>query len=135
MLFLSAFEDFVNRTVPAVPTLLGRLGYVMGLRRGDLYHHWGLARMHGEQPASEAIAHAHTQIWLEVLRTPLPELVSQLHAVSEEERQKWLQELRAGWTQAVPQDRAGGVPAHLSSILEAIAALSAAAPASTRRAA
>ncbi|MGI9103836.1 MAG: hypothetical protein ACR2IF_15460 [Terriglobales bacterium] len=121
--------------MPAIPTMLGRLGYVAGLRRGEHYSHWGLSRVHGEQAAGDAIAQAHTAIWLDVLRTPLPELFAQMQGVSPEERQDLLRELDERWNDAVPQDLSGGVPAHLSSVLEALAALSRAAQAPVRRAA
>lgn len=131
MIFLSAFEDFVSRSVPGVPTLLGRLEYVAGLRRGNRYSHWGLAKVHGEQAASDAISRAHSDIWLEILRTPLLELFAQMQNGGEE----LLRVLSEHLEDAIPAHRNGGVPAHLSSVLEALAALSTAEKAPSRRAA
>jgi hypothetical protein len=135
MVFLSAFEDFVTRSVPGVPTLLGRLEYVAGLRRGNRYSHWGLAKVHGEQAASDAISRAHSDIWLAILRTPLPELFAQMQNGGSAEGEELLRVLSEHLEDAIPADRNGGVPAHLSSILEALAALSTAAKAPSRRAA
>ncbi len=133
MLFLSAFEDFVSRTLAAIPTALARLQYVTELRRGESYHHWGLARVHGEQAATDAVARAHSDIWLDVLRTPLPELFAQLQ--KDVEGKERLGALKQRWMDAVPGELSGGVPAHLNSVLEALAELSAAAQAPLRRAA
>jgi hypothetical protein len=76
MALFSAADDFSRRTLAALPGLLAKLQYVSGLRRDDgQYAHWGLARVYGEHAARQAIEGIHKDLTLQVLRTPLRELV------------------------------------------------------------
>lgn len=119
MTFLSAYEDFMLRTLARVEGAFEKLSYLVSLRRpGGAYSHWGMSRTYGSTQASEAIGHAHTQVWLEVLRKPLPALLAESQGV-------FLGMDRTGQAQAsrqeiqmlMPADLGGGSKRHFSSIL------------------
>ena len=131
MVLLSAFEDFVVRTLGIFSGPLSQLTYLGSLRCNGQYQHWGLARTHGDAAAGAAISEAHTQVWLEVLRTPLCKLVGELNAASNEITQAQA----AGWRNQVPAltpvNLAGGSRRHFHSILLAISLLPQPGPEST----
>ena len=79
MPLFSASEDFARRTLSAISGLLSRLAYMTSLRdeQGN-YHHWGLARTHGDAAAAEAMRRAHMEVLAEVLRTPLSQLMREV---------------------------------------------------------
>jgi len=123
MLLLSAFEDFVNRTLLAIPGKLGKLRYLGSLRRQGEYQHWGLTRVHGPAAAADAMAEAHAGIWLDVLRTPIPDLHSEWQALKEDiddRNARWFADPGA----LVPRNMAGGTQQHFNSILLALSLLS-----------
>jgi hypothetical protein len=123
MLLLSAFEDFVSRTLAATPGKLRKLLYLGSLHRDGQYHHWGLARAHGHAAANAAMADSHTSIWLDVLRTPIANLHSEMQSLREGPGQgspHWLKDAAA----LVPENRAGGTERHFNSILLALSLLS-----------
>ena len=74
MTLKSAFEDVIGTTLAAVTGTIGKLDYVSRLRRREGYSHWGLARVHGEEPAQKALAESHRLLFLKLLRTPLSDL-------------------------------------------------------------
>jgi hypothetical protein len=125
MLLLSAVEDFVTRSLAAVPGKLGKLIYLSSLRKSGQYFHWGLIRSHGSSSATKAMEETHTSVWLEVLRTPLPQLNIEVQTWTEngksnERKKKWL----ANMSGLMPENRAGGTQRHFSSILLALSQLS-----------
>jgi hypothetical protein len=126
MVLLSAFEDFVVRTLGTLSGPLSRLAYLGTLRHNGQYQHWGLARAYGDAAAGAAISEAHTQICLEVLRTPLRKLVGELQTASNGTAPA------AGWRDQVhaltPPNLGGGSPRHFQSILLALSLLSHSAP-------
>jgi hypothetical protein len=113
MFFLSAYEDFVLRTLSALAGKGEKLAYIASLRRGSTYSHWGLARTHGESETNIAIARAHTEAWLELLRTPIAEL-----AAGKNER---LVTCESTWH---PEDLGGASIRHFNSVVAAMSALS-----------
>ena len=126
MVLLSAYDDFVLRTLASVPGLLGKLAYIGRLRTDEgTYSHWGLAQVYGEPTAGRALAQAHTQAWMEVLRAPLPSLWEELQQTSRGkkgalEAVKQLSEQRE---KMIPANLGGGSVRHFSSILSALVAL------------
>jgi hypothetical protein len=123
MTLLSAYEDFVVRTLARLPGSLARLVYLGSLRNdaGD-YCHWGMSRTFGQSRTSEALAQAHAEAWLAVLRTPIPALFAET------------QDLEMGWEswrgqreKLTPADVCGGTKRHFNSILLALSLLSQAA--------
>jgi hypothetical protein len=131
MTFLSAYEDFVVRTLASLPGSLARLVYLGSLRddAGD-YCHWGMSRTFGQGGASEALAQAHTEAWLEVLRTPLPVLFAEAQD-SEMGSETW----RGQPQQLAPPNVSGGTKRHFNSILLALSLLAQAAKGPNQRAA
>src|SRR5947209_872942 len=69
-------EDFVKTTMAAVPGYWHKLVYLASLRSsGHTYDHWGMARRYGFAASHSAISAAHSELFVEVLRTPIRKLV------------------------------------------------------------
>jgi hypothetical protein len=123
MTLLSAYEDFVVRTLAPLPGSLAKLVYLGGLRNDDGdYCHWGMSRTYGQGRSSEALAQAHTEAWLAVLRTPIPQLFAETRNL-----ECGLEGLREQAEKLTPADVSGGTKRHFSSILLALSLLSQAA--------
>lgn len=131
MTLLSAYEDFVGKTLASLPGLLARLVYLGSLRddAGD-YRHWGMSRTFGQRGASEALAQAHAETWLEVLRTPIPALLAETQDL-EMGSETW----RGQPEKLTPSEVSAGTRRHFNSILLALSLLSQAAKEPNRRAA
>lgn len=70
-----AAENFKQRTLSAVPTLLERLAYICSLQTTDgQYRHWGLTRTFGSRPAQEAIRSAHSELATAAVQSPVREI-------------------------------------------------------------
>ena len=70
-----AAENFKQRTLSALPTLLERLAYICSLQMPDgQYRHWGLARAYGQHSAQEAIRAAHGEIAMEMVESPVRDI-------------------------------------------------------------
>ena len=131
MTFLSAYEDFVVRTLASLTGLLARLVYLGSLRNhAGEYCHWGMSRTFGHSRTSEALAQAHTEAWLEVLRTPIPALFAETQDL-EMGSASW----RGQREKLTPPEVSGGTKRHFNSILLALSLLSQAAKEPNRRAA
>jgi hypothetical protein len=128
MVLLSAFEDFVVRTLGTFSGPLSQLTYLGSLRSNGQYQHWGLARAYGDTAAGAAISEAHTQVWLEVLRTPLRKLVGELNTASNEITLPQATGWRSQVPALTPVNLAGGSRRHFHSILLAISLLPQPAP-------
>jgi hypothetical protein len=127
MTLFSAFEDFVLRTLGALPATWSKLLYVAGLRseKGG-YQHWGLERTHGVEAVQQALPHAHRELFLEVLRTPTPVLLEDAHRSAAEQQQPteaFVAELDTRQEQLVPGDPGGGSREHFSLVLAALSSL------------
>ncbi len=71
----SAVEDFKERSLRALPTLLERLAYICSLQTpSGSYEHWGLSRVFGNRLAQDAILRAHTETAIELVRVPMREI-------------------------------------------------------------
>lgn len=71
----SAVEDFKERSLRALPTLLERLAYICSLQtQSGSYEHWGLSRVFGNRLAQDAILRAHTETAMELIRVPVREI-------------------------------------------------------------
>jgi len=73
MILKSALEDLLGTTLAGVAGVVGKIQYVASLRNlaAGTYSHWGLSRAYGEQAAQQALAAAHRELFLTVLRTPI----------------------------------------------------------------
>lgn len=131
MTLLSAYEDFVLRTLAPLPGPLAKLGYLASLRGGvGDYCHWGMSRTFGQGSASEALAQAHREAWLEVLRTPIPVLLTETQD-SEMGSEAWREQPE----QLAPPNVSGASKCHFNSILLTLYLLSQAAKEPNQRAA
>lgn len=138
MTFLSPEDDFKLRTLDAIRGSLAKLAYIVQLRDGDSYQHWGMMRTHGESAAREAVARSHTQVFVEVLVTPLEQLMreaGQENAAETEGQDGALAILRRRMRNAVPADTDGATAAHLNFVLESLSLAERSRRASIRRAA
>ncbi len=71
----SAAEDFKERSLRALPTLLERLAYICSLQtESGSYEHWGLSRVFGNRLAQDAILRAHAETAGELIRVPIREI-------------------------------------------------------------
>jgi hypothetical protein len=123
---LSPFEDFRKRTLAAIDGVWARLLYVSRLRSKDgRYEHWGHNRTHGELNSQEALGQAHSELYLQVLRMPLRDLMNDLGSDSPGEGAKDLSAVM------IPANLRGGSPRHFNSVALAVELLDAARQAST----
>lgn len=126
MTLKSAFEDVIGTTLAAVTGTIGKLDYVSRLRRREGYSHWGLARVHGEEPAQKALAESHRLLFLKLLRTPLRDLREDVEVSSEGLQvnpEEYAENLRRQSAELLPPDLGGGSARHFSSVLQALSSL------------
>jgi len=107
-------EDFLKTTMTAMPGYWYKLVYLAGLRsKSDKYGHWGMARRYGLTASHSAISAAHSDLFLEVLRTPINKLVEDVSSPAESENQgQFLDELWENRGRMVPTDLGGGSAKH-----------------------
>src|SRR6185312_2803699 len=68
-------EDFKNRTLSALPSLLEKVAYLCSLQTGSGgYMHWGFARAYGNRPTQDAIYAAHMETALALSHAPVREI-------------------------------------------------------------
>jgi len=129
---LSPFEDFKLRTLSAISGLWSKLLYMAELRSEDgTYEHWGHSRLHGGARSREALAHAHSELYVEVLRAPISELAKELESGDKKEGLSLARRITENEARAVPENLHGGSPRHFSSIVLAVSLLKADRQAST----
>ena len=113
MTISSAYDDFCAHSLAALDGLGRRLAYVAELRGPDgRYQHWGMARTFGDDVVQRALAQAHTDLFLEMLRMPLRRLADEETMLGTGSLSSYL-----------PADLEGGAPEHFNSIVSALAAL------------
>jgi len=122
-------DDFSKTTLAAVPGLLGKLQYVVGLRQGNgEYYHWGMARSHGEASANLAIADAHSNLFILLLRTPIRVLWVEASGLAAElsiSVREYVGRLQAQPERFIPPQLRGGSGRHFNSVLLALCSLAA----------
>ena len=127
MTLKSVREDLETRTLSAVAGLLGKLAYLAGLRQQDgSYFHWGLSRVHGEEPAQRALGEAHKSALSRVLRTPLSRLTDDVEescAPNQVSEVKFVNDLQEQDELLLPGKPGVAARRHLSSVLHALSAL------------
>ena len=127
MTLKSAKEDLQARTLQAVSGLLGKLEYVASLRQSDgSYSHWGLSRVHGEAAAQKALTETHQGLVSAILRTPLRKLMEDVRESCAGKRfadKDFIENLENRQEILVPLQPGAGLRRHLSSVLQALAAL------------
>jgi hypothetical protein len=125
MTLLSASEDLRYRTMGVFAGPLEKIAYLARMREdAGQYRHWGMSRTYGEQAAAAAMAEVHSEVWIEVLRTPVPELLRQLGRMGTTNRAAVIEELKNYRRRSCPADRSGGTVRHFNSVLLALECLS-----------
>lgn len=136
---MSAFEDVLERTLRMISGLWAKFHYLSALRDSSgRYEHWGFIRTHGELSAQAAFAQAHSTLFSQILRAPLAELLEDIELAANKmsiSTDEFISGIRKARQQMVPQNLAGGTPAHFNSVLEALSLLDSARKNSVRRAA
>ncbi len=137
MPLFSAADDFSRKTLAALPGLLSKLRYVAGLRREDgQYAHWGLARTYGEHAAEQAIEAIHKELTIQVLRSPLRNLLEDAVRSAESNDTQladYVAQLNAEQAHLLPGSLAGGSARHFSTVLQALSGLARSYTAANRR--
>jgi len=127
MPFLSASDDFLT-TLNAIPGIWARLKYLGGLRRRDgSASHWGLARVHGQNAAENAVRDTQRAVFAQVLRRPLKELLEEGRLSAAQEGLNCYQFVEAFSEEqkAVFRETLGSASArHFNSVMMAMSALS-----------
>ena len=122
MSLLSAYTDFVATTLDALPGPWARLAYVAGLRSGDAYRHWGMERAHGEAESQAAMARAHNELLLKLLRTGAAQLLSEAGgAGSEAGLEGYFRDLLDRREELLPAAAGRATRAHFTAVLTALA--------------
>ena len=122
MVLLSCVEDLCVRTLSAIPSVFAKLAYLSDLRTAGRYFHWGLARRYGKDAAEEALAQVHTELWIEVLRTPTPQLYGAFCdylASSDRPPEDWY----ARHNDVIPSSVGGGNKLHFAAVALTLAEL------------
>ena len=124
----SALEDLLGTTLAGVAGIVGKIEYVASLRdqASGAYSHWGLSRAYGDAAAQQALAEAHRQLFLKLLRTPLRTLRDEVTYSSwalQITASEYLERLRSRQPVLLPQDLSGGSARHFSSVLHALSIL------------
>lgn len=123
---LSPSEDFKVRTLSALSGLWSKLLYMTELRSQDgKYEHWGHAQTHGEARSREALAEMHSEIYLELLRTPLRGQARESSAGSQADWDESIGRIKTNDPRMLPSDQRGGSTRHFNSIVLAICLLDA----------
>jgi len=126
----SALEDLRQTTLKALTGRLQRLEYLSRLRdAAGTYTHWGLARIHGEQPAAKALAQEHRALVSKILATPVQSLLEDLEECSQHAGMPpaaYLEHLSALYL--LPPDLGAAGKRHFNSVLHALSGLAKARP-------
>jgi hypothetical protein len=127
MTLKSALQDLRETTLAAVSGLLAKLAYLGSLRRREgMYKHWGMSLVHGEEPSDRALKAAHTEVLSTVLRTPIADLVEDLHESSqgsEKTAGTYVEGMREQFNELLPSPEDAVSSSHLNSVLIALSSL------------
>src|SRR5215469_5751373 len=100
---LSPSDDFKLRTLAALQGIWAKLLYMSGLRLADgKYDHWGHIRTYGEKQSQETLAEVHSEIYLELLRTPLRQLMRESAEESLADRKERVIRIRDSAAKMIP---------------------------------
>jgi hypothetical protein len=132
----SAQEDLRDTSLKAISGALNKLLYLADLRdKSTTYRHWGLARIHGERAANQALAEEHRELVSTLLATPIERLFEEFKRCSQlagTTPGKYLEELCAKSNSLLPPDSSLASERHLNSVLCALSGLLKAQPDATR---
>jgi hypothetical protein len=127
MTLKSALQDLRETTLAAVSGLLAKLAYLASLRRREGgYLHWGMALLHGEEASERALKTAHVEALSAVLRTPVSNLVEDLHQASADREitpAAYVEGMRGQASELLPSEQDTASARHLNSVLVALSSL------------
>ena len=127
MTLKSALQDVRETTLAAISGLLAKLEYLASLRARDgSYQHWGFTLLHGQESSDKALKTAHGEVLSRVLRAPIPALVADLRASSDERGEaptQYLAGMQGQFEQLLPPQRDPAAASHLNSVLVALSSL------------
>ena len=83
MRLLDGYEDFKIRTLARIPGRLGKALFMRQCRRAEGYSHWGMLNAYGEVQGARILRQIDRELHLEVLRTPMDELLNEMHIDAE----------------------------------------------------
>jgi hypothetical protein len=125
----SAQQDLRDTSLKSIQGGLNKLQYLADLRDSEdsPYSHWGLARVHGEEAASRALADEHRRLLAIVLATPIEKLWQDVQRCSEVcgiKPELFVEKLCARKISSLlPPGSDPATESHLSSVLSALSAL------------
>ena len=123
----TALGDFVKTTLASVPGYWQKLVYLAELRRADgEYDHWGMKRRYGASAGVTAMGSAHTEVFLNILRTPVKTLLADLRSSAEQQQRserEYLERLREQRDALVPVDDGGGSAPHFDLTVKTLESL------------
>lgn len=127
MTLKSALQDLRETTLAAVSGLLAKLAYLASLRRREGgYLHWGMALLYGEEASERALKTAHVEALSAVLRTPVSNLVEDLHQASADREitpAAYVEGMRGQASELLPSEQDTASARHLNSVLVALSSL------------
>jgi len=136
MVLNSAQQDLRDTSLKAVSGGLNKLLYLADLRdKSTTYRHWGLARVHGEHAANQALAQEHRKLVSELLATPLSRLFDDVKRCSRMagiEPRKYVDRLCEKTRSLLPPEPSAASEQHLNSVLRALSGLARSQPGATR---
>lgn len=71
MKLISAYDDFVERTLSRIEGKVQRLAFLARLHDKGKYEHWGMSQTYGKEQADSAISTVHSESWTDLLRTKI----------------------------------------------------------------
>jgi hypothetical protein len=125
----SAQQDLRDTSLKSIRGGLNKLQYLADLRdsKDAPYSHWGLARVHGEEAASQAVAEEHRGVLAAVLASPMEKLLQDVQRCSEvcgTTPELFIEKLCARKVSSLlPPGSDPAMEHHLSSVLNALSAL------------
>jgi hypothetical protein len=123
---LAIRDDLFDRTLANIPGVLGKLGYIADLRQEKKYVHWGLERVYGEDAVQRTMAEVHRGLFLQVLRTPLRQLLedaARSAAAQDCGVRTYLQGFLREARPLAPPNLGRGSEAHFNSVVAALLSL------------
>jgi hypothetical protein len=125
----SAQQDLRDTSLKSIRGGLNKLQYLADLRdsKDGPYSHWGLARVHGEEAACQALADEHRRLLAAVLAMPIEKLLQDVQRCSEvcgNTPQEFISGLCARKISSLlPPESNSATERHLSSVLDALSEL------------
>ncbi len=125
----SAQQDLRDTSLKSIRGGFNKLQYLADLRDSNdaPYSHWGLARVHGEQAASQALADEHRRLLAAMLASPIEKLLKDVQRCSEVSGttpEVFMRKLCARKISSLlPPESNLATEQHFSSVLNALSAL------------